>query len=323
MFKVSIEDVANVHEIFMSQSLKCFFDQKIPINPVMCSQCETIFCIDCIDHWKKTNRHCPNKCSNMLNIPIDRTILKEELNKMKLFCKNNKYGCKAQLLVSEIIPHYTNCTFKPDICPKCKEEICVDNKLNHYLKDCKGLNIPCFICSKDQSFQNSINHLIECLSDKANEENLKELELFKNTLSICAQCGCPEYINSLNDKTHKCFDSSKIEILKAHLKNLNFKKSSDMKTYQSEFEKKIKKFLFVFNESSKLILNIMNDYQQKKLKQLDILSKTAINNIIKIKNEKRVKLIELKCENENQKKIMESKFFLTIIRPRGRKIQIH
>jgi hypothetical protein len=57
--KIDPDEIANISNIPLLQSLRCSIDLIIPLHPVICSQCENVFCQDCLKEWKKNLKIVP------------------------------------------------------------------------------------------------------------------------------------------------------------------------------------------------------------------------------------------------------------------------
>jgi len=60
----------------------CF---KVLYEPVECTKCQTAFCEDCIEGWKKNNRDCPVRCDSVEYRAMHRFV-KNILYEHRFFC---------------------------------------------------------------------------------------------------------------------------------------------------------------------------------------------------------------------------------------------
>ena len=66
-------------------SVSCSICTEILINPMMCMNCQAVFCKSCIDEWSKKSAHCTNRCENT---NYQKSILSQNiLSKLKFICK--------------------------------------------------------------------------------------------------------------------------------------------------------------------------------------------------------------------------------------------
>ena len=119
----------------IESSVICEICKGILNNPLKCSVCESSFCKNCIENWKKenTDKQCFNKCQN----PTFKTP-KEITNFMKNMIFNCKNGCNEDIPYLELEDHYKN------KCPKKKmdnksEYFDYKNKYEDLLKKCEEL----------------------------------------------------------------------------------------------------------------------------------------------------------------------------------------
>lgn len=78
----------------LKDQLTCSICCGLLNEPMMCENCETPYCANCINPWFKNNKSCPMRCSNAKIKDINRSI-KKLLDGLKLKCK---YGCEVSLL---------------------------------------------------------------------------------------------------------------------------------------------------------------------------------------------------------------------------------
>jgi len=65
----------------------CGICKKVLLEPMECNKCDTPFCADCVEKWKKDNSQCPGKekCSSSEYIPMHRFV-KNLLGEHRFFC---------------------------------------------------------------------------------------------------------------------------------------------------------------------------------------------------------------------------------------------
>ena len=95
-------------------SISCQICTNIIYEPMMCMNCQNVYCKKCIDKWARIKRNCPNRCENP---DYKFSISKNELlTKLKFKCK------------------------------KCNNINTYNNIINHFLYGCDKVkpNIPCY-----------------------------------------------------------------------------------------------------------------------------------------------------------------------------------
>jgi hypothetical protein len=237
MDKVSLDDIVNQNELPLINSLECPIDSMVPLNPMMCKTCETIFCPDCIESWMKRSKVCPMRCNPLEVITIDRHVLKNQVNKIKLGCPYHDSGCLAQLSVNEVARHERICDYRPSKCDKCKEVVSFTLMNSHFYESCKMNKIICFICTQTFNLNSLSAHLISCssnaslceccaqkvLSDQATHNINCPLQIFQ-----CKLCKLPELNFEIKNGTHKCISDLKENSLTTYLKCLHSKYESSV-----------------------------------------------------------------------------------------------
>ena len=95
-----IED--DYYQIF-KDSIECPLCLGILINPVMCMNCQNVYCKKCVDSWSKKDDKCPNRCNNP---NYQRSLSKNEiLSKLKFQCN----GCKKEIQYENVENHKKIC----------------------------------------------------------------------------------------------------------------------------------------------------------------------------------------------------------------------
>ena len=80
-------------------SLTCNICQDIMIDPMMCMNCQAVYCQKCIEDWLKKSNSCTNRCKN---INFKKSILSQNfLSKLKFICKN----CEKVLDYDDVKQH--------------------------------------------------------------------------------------------------------------------------------------------------------------------------------------------------------------------------
>jgi hypothetical protein len=122
-----MEEYINENTIIKDEIYKAFKDniyccscKHLMIEPVMCSECQSTFCKNCLEKSMEKRKSCPNKCENSSFIKINE--------------KNNSI---------------TKCKFK---CIKgCKKEISFHDIKEHYSSDCLSKKNKAFAMTKNQA----------------------------------------------------------------------------------------------------------------------------------------------------------------------------
>ena len=123
-----------IYKIF-ENSLTCSICSDIFINPMMCMNCQNVYCKACIDDWKKKSIKCPNRCENPnYNKSISTS---EMLSKLKFIC--NK--CDNVINYDDMKNHsLTDCSKKKKIEELPKSKTAENKNINKINSKLKNLN---------------------------------------------------------------------------------------------------------------------------------------------------------------------------------------
>ena len=103
--KTIIKD--NIYDLF-NESITCQNCKCIMINPIICLNCQNIFCKKCQEKLKESGENCPGKCENP-NI-ADINPKNNYISKFKFKCIK---GCGQEIMFNDINDHYnSNCLAK-------------------------------------------------------------------------------------------------------------------------------------------------------------------------------------------------------------------
>jgi hypothetical protein len=319
MDKISIDDIVNQEELPLLNYLECPIDNLISLAPVMCKKCETCFCQDCIDNWKKKSNICPMRCNPMELITIDKTILKQQLDKIRLPCTNYKLGCLSKLLIKEVQTHEKICEYKGIKCDKCGETVPMIGLLYHLYESCKKNTVNCFICNTAINLNNFLSHIQNfevqlnmckiCVQPLGgNSDSADLLSLHGKTCSLklinCQKCKLPELQSEILNLNHRCLNDCDLSNLNTYLKSLQGRYELSINEIIIKQDEKYKDFLKKFGDINNEILRRENEkclkLDQKKIK----LSDDFLKKMFGIKKEKRENLNRLNSEiQELEKKI--------------------
>ena len=89
-------------------SLTCSICSEIFIEPIICKNCQNVYCRECIESWLQKSTTCPNRCQN--------TSFDKSLSTIEML-SNLKF-----------------------ICDKCDSVINYDDMKNHSVSNCKKIN---------------------------------------------------------------------------------------------------------------------------------------------------------------------------------------
>ena len=119
-------------------------------NPHLSSCCGHTFCKSCIDNVKETTtitNACPmcrdSEFPVVQNKQIDRAV-----RSLRVYCTNEKEGCKWQGEINDIAKHLTCCEYEGVTCENegCKDIVQRQLLGNHMKLDCLYRDVDCFHC---------------------------------------------------------------------------------------------------------------------------------------------------------------------------------
>lgn len=84
----------------LESSITCIICLNIIIEPMICMNCQNIYCKKCIQNWSKINNKCPNRCENSNYQKCIETS--KLLSKLNFNCKH----CNSIINYDEMEKHY-------------------------------------------------------------------------------------------------------------------------------------------------------------------------------------------------------------------------
>lgn len=241
------QKLADAHAHENDSHFICTICFKVLHEPMECAKCQTSFCADCIDGWKRNNRTCPVRCEYASYKEMHKFV-RQILYEHRFFCpmEHCPQHKKAQvekvrnsaekvnfmtlgLPYKEALEHQQKCLLRKRTCPKrCGEKI-YGKDVESHLKLCKNFEKVCPKC-EISSFPNRDNaeeadH--DCFKallakTKSNAQELSELkwQLGTNYETLNSKCssGKPlkvhrglvlSYLSESRDKRPKCNECAK------------------------------------------------------------------------------------------------------------------
>lgn len=311
--KIDPDEIANISDIPLLQSLRCSIDLIIPLHPVICSQCENVFCQDCLKEWKKKSKNCPLCKTIFIESKRKNTILTQQLQSIRLYCKFKENGCTYHPLKDEKKEHEKTCPFQWKPCSKCGNNYIQKKYLNHIIENCSAYFILCFYCNTNMSIMSLKNHLLNDCNGKI-KSKADSITINKNIeVSKCEQCGCIELVKYVNNNLHKCPNQDE--------KSINNYYILLLERYKSEYEKTFvaNKIILdkwkgnTFEQADKIerVINfeidVLDNEIEKKYKQLEKkknIIKEKLHNEIRMQIKENQKLIEKIEEKDKELKMI-------------------
>ena len=296
MLKFDFERIVNNREF--TQELECPIDLLCPVNPIMCSKCNQVFCEDCITTLTK----CP-LCNNVdvQFVSTKNTMIEYELSKIRIKCEN--IGCKMHFKLDSIEHHQEQCIFNTFNCDYCHAQIRKIDKTSHLLNNCQAHKALCIICGMDEDcivpLASHINHCLKEheLCSKCFSYHKLNIIQCKMNITLCNICNTPDLVINFENFEHNCIES---KIMKDPLAQeiyftLIIKKieASYNNNLQTNEERAIKII--------KLIKKIKNDCWSSLSFQEQYLNQLLKNKNIEIEREERDILEYMSNKNEERK----------------------
>jgi TNF receptor-associated factor 4 len=146
----------------ISEDMICIICQNIVRTPVLCQECNGLFCYQCINKWNSSYPTCPacrkkfkekNLPKNFLNI----------INKIKLLCQFSYKGCDKILKYESFFQHIDVCEFA--LC-KCVSKECsfrdIRKNIREHIKLCIYVIEKCKYCQFKAMRLYIGQHLVSC-----------------------------------------------------------------------------------------------------------------------------------------------------------------
>lgn len=314
MDKISIDDVSNPRDILLLTSLECPIDNSISLKPVLCKKCETVYCTDCIEEWKKKSSNCPMRCNPIELIEIDKTVLKTQIDKIKVYCPNVNYGCLEKINFADYIYHKNTCEYKKISCNYCKVEVPGKFISEHLFGECTSYQIECSFCQSKQNlitYQSHFNHCLETieLCAQCGDFNSKDhFCLIK--IETCKACNLPDFESEFINSNHSCLQNKlTLENVTVYLENIYLKHERLIVEIVNSRQLMFKAANDKFKELSNSIIHQEEDSYVTMQKKFNVVFDCNNKKMNQLKQEYNEKIDKLRKEVFEVKGLIESKKF--------------
>ncbi|ESO82790.1 hypothetical protein LOTGIDRAFT_211441 [Lottia gigantea] len=129
----------------VNEGLFCGICRGVLEDPVQ-APCEHAFCRVCIYEWLLTEHTCPEDRQVLLLHDLKPLFryMKNDLNKLKIKCRNSLKGCNYSCNLEFISAHTRECKFEIMTCPnmECSDSI-LKMDLHDHLKECRDKSKMC------------------------------------------------------------------------------------------------------------------------------------------------------------------------------------
>lgn len=320
--KLALDEIANLKENVILRNLECPIDNMVPTdkNAVFCKKCETVYCKDCFNAWKKTSNMCPMRCQLDMNENISGTLIEQQLLKIKVKCPYEKNGCKMNILFKNYNDHLNECAKRPVNCEFCNASIIYSNFNDHVLYHCEKLKLDCYICKSSIRIPEYTKHMNLCVTkhqycyicNSFSEQNIANKYDCKFEVINCGICQLPEIRQTLYDKSHQCLyqNNNKIsnEEINKYLLSLSIRLQYFYDKSLSEKSEMNNRYFMIFQEQMKKILKHFKGVQNQinsKINKIDSEINCKTDTVIK---EMKSELKDLKVKENSVSIKIKGKF---------------
>ena len=140
---------------------QCYICGNIPINPIKCEKCETIFCKNHIDEITNPVKKCKS-CKEKLVMINFTTLEINILKKLKFHCFNNE--CNIILPIRKYLKHCKLCdksTYKCKFCDFSGDK----KKCENHSNSCGLVIQNCTFCNKKMPKYICLSHILTCKNE--------------------------------------------------------------------------------------------------------------------------------------------------------------
>lgn len=277
---------------------KCSICKDILKNPVGCTNCESHYCLICVEQLPPKSYPCHNSCNFIQTKPSK--ILLDLLDLLKFKCVNVKNGCEEKMInYSLFFKHIEDCGFYLTNCIYC-ENFVLSKNISDHLDICSMAPIKCNECNLTFIRKESLSHndtaclklLYSSLKNKNGKLNeyckileerlVKQSEKIDDVIKYCKKFEnlinfkcmnnklIDEEINETESSINK-FDEKKDYDLK--IKNLENKVLKIETFLENDFLSKKENSAELLNEKSKIMENdkklYLEDSEGKKNEEIN------------------------------------------------------
>jgi hypothetical protein len=189
----------------LAENFDCLFCYNLPIDPISCTECESLMCRYCFDAYNSKFTNCLQCNKPLKPKPLGR-LLNNILINLTVKCENQ--ACYEILKQKEYLKHYKECRYTKRMatCNACQVSIPCDNRLEEvklHMRECLFAKKKCIYCTKEFTKDKLKGHRSKCsektiICDLCDSEH--KLKDSKN--HVCSRCLEEEYyyFNKFNFK---------------------------------------------------------------------------------------------------------------------------
>jgi hypothetical protein len=201
-------DLNIVKEKSIANEFVCNICSNLPLNPIKCSKCLTIFCKDELYKWLENGtRTCPIKCKDIQVVSL--TNLEQNLlGKIEFICNCNTEG----LNYNNIMSHYSKCkeAMTEYYCNFCSSCFKSQKSIENHVIDCTQAKVVCEYCYQSVLTITYQTHLFSCI-----EECEVCRSIFVKSKHAAHASVCPtlakEYYSKLYEAENRKYEELKVD----------------------------------------------------------------------------------------------------------------
>jgi len=144
--------------------VQCYLCKGLVWHPVECENCDTTFCLSCIERYHKNDpqKSCPNNCGKYEE-KRDPPITMDSVRKLEIKCCYEPNGCTNIFSYNAFEEHEINCEYQLKRCDGCNQDI-TQKEFDQHCLNCQYIVISCEHCSTSyQQKDKSLHTDIACL----------------------------------------------------------------------------------------------------------------------------------------------------------------
>jgi hypothetical protein len=161
------DSIINKNELDNLKNYFCGICSALPTNPMMCFNCQLLFCSSCLQKHLKTDKY--YTCPGCKHLPFMVTKLTEPVIKILMGINIRcPFECGIQFRYENLKTHVIDCD-KSEKYYKCKwcdvvmrAKAFDEGGFNDHIITCPSLNKNCIYCKKVLQGNESENHGINC-----------------------------------------------------------------------------------------------------------------------------------------------------------------
>ncbi|XP_042194173.1 TNF receptor-associated factor 3 [Callorhinchus milii] len=206
----------------LEEKYKCEYCRHALCNPKQ-TECGHRFCESCLSNvFRNQNPVCPVDNEPLFETKVFKDICcKREILSLKIYCRNEKNGCKDQLCLGKLEAHLLECPYQEVRCTRrgCTERVQRKDLADHLNSSCKYREQACKFCRKEITMAELKKHEeLECPSVLVKCPNKCNVSVLRSELSSHL-LQCPNVVVHCSYSNYGCNFLGTNQELKTHEAN--------------------------------------------------------------------------------------------------------